>query len=132
MPVSPFERAVAGLVLGGEEFVGRVRAMLRGRSDPGHAPALGQIRRLGRAEPEAVEKAVDRVFAGVPSRRRKRLYLYAQRLHSRLRPSEIARRYGRTPGAVSLAARDLGAEARRDRSLGAGLEELAGTLETKI
>ncbi|MBI3097151.1 MAG: transposase, partial [Planctomycetes bacterium] len=129
-PVSPFERAVAGLALGGEAFVRRVRALLKGRVDPGHEPSLAQIRRLGRASPEKVEAAVNRIFAEVGSRRRKRLCLYALRLHSPLRPSEIARRHGRTPAAVSLAVRDLEAEARENRSLASGLRTLAGCLST--
>lgn len=36
-PVSPFERATAGLVLGSERFVRRIRALVRRRRDP-HSP----------------------------------------------------------------------------------------------
>ena len=103
---NPFQRALAGLVLGREEYVIRVRKMLKDRPDPGEQPALREIRRGGKAAPEEVEAAVAAIFPGAHPARRRRLLLYAQRRHSNLRTMEIPRRYGRTHGAVFLAVRD--------------------------
>lgn len=54
-----------------------------------------------------VEELVAKLFAEEVPRRRRRLMLYGLRKHSRLRPSEIARRHGRSAAAVTLAVRDL-------------------------
>ncbi len=128
--VSPFERAVAGLVLGGEAFVARARDWLKRRRHTGDQPSLAALRRSGRADPKRVEKAVLEVFAEERPARKRRLLLCAQRLYSSLRPAEIARRYQRTPAAVTLAVRDLAEEARRNHRLAAGLASLARSLET--
>lgn len=125
---SPFERAVAGLVLGSEAFLAQVRKKVEGRAASEDEPSLVALRRTERAAPERVEQAVERVFAGEGPARKRRLMLYAQRAHSRLRSSEIARRYGRTRAAVTLAARDLDAEAKTNRQLATGLRALARAL----
>ncbi|MBI3272407.1 MAG: hypothetical protein HYZ53_25670 [Planctomycetes bacterium] len=115
--VSPFERATAGLVLGGEEFLAWVRKQVKGRADTPDEPTLRELRRTERALPELVEAAVAKVFGSERPARKGRLLLYAQWLHSRLRPAEIARRYGRTRGAVTMAARHVEEECRRDTCL---------------
>lgn len=126
-PVSPFERAYAGLVLGGEAFVERIRRLTEteSREDSGAQPALSAMRRLAKAKAEEVEQLVSEQFAGEVPRRQRRLVLYALRKHSRLRPSEIARRCGRTPAAVSLAVRDLDREATENTDLARKLKSLA-------
>mgnify|MGYP001593392467 CR=1 FL=1 len=126
--VSPFERAHAGLVLGGEAFVRRVLARLAGRRGDVPEPALRAIRRQARPSAEAVDEVVARLFAEVGPARRRRLAMYAERLYSPLRPSEIARRHGRSPAAVTLAVRDLALAARSDAALAAGLESLGRAL----
>ena len=55
--------------------------------------------------------------------------MYALRLHSRLRPAEIARRYGRRRSAVTMAAQQLAAEATINPELAAGLVALAEAVE---
>jgi len=130
-PIGPFERAAAGLVLGGEEFVRWVREKVRTRADSGLEPSLRALRREGRASPEEVEEVVERMCGDVGPARRKRLLLYAQRRHSKLRVAEIARRYGRTPAAVTLAVRDLDAFAEKDRRLAARLLAIARALKAK-
>ncbi len=112
--VSPFERAVAGLVLGGEELVTRARKRMLGRANTGHQPSLSALRREGRVAPAVIEEAVNRLFSDVGAARKRRLLLLAQRLHSQLRPSEIARRYHRTAGAVTRELQVLTAEAEKN------------------
>ncbi|MBI3097563.1 MAG: transposase [Planctomycetes bacterium] len=124
-PVSPFERAVAGLVLGSEAFVARMRKWVSGRTEGGEQPSLRELRRSGRASPERVEAAVQEIFAGAGPARRHRLCLYGLKVHSRLRTVEIARRYDRTHTAVLLAVKHLDAAARHDRALAKGLSRLA-------
>jgi hypothetical protein len=64
-----------------------------------------------------VESLVGEIFGQEQPRRQRRLLLYGLRKHSRLRPSEIARRHGRSPGAVTLAVRDLDREAQTNKKL---------------
>lgn len=128
--VSPFERAVAGLVLGGATFVARARDRLKRRRLTGDQPSLAALRRSGKADPKRIEQAMEKIFAQERPARKRRLLLFAQRLYSSLRPSEIARRYQRTPAAVTLAVRDLAEEAKRNPRLAAGLASLARSLET--
>ena len=127
--VSPFERAVAGLVLGGEAFVQRIHDLTQGRLPSPEQPALGELRRLQKAPPDVVEKVVEALFSAEQPRRRRRLILYALRKHSRLRPSEIARRQGRSAAAVTLAVRDLEAEAHSKPELAKGLRTLARAVQ---
>ncbi len=128
--VSPFERAVAGLVLGGEEFVKRVLARVAGRRSDVPESGLRALHRQARPSAEQVDEVVERLFADVGPARRRRLAMYAERLYSRLRPSEIARRHERSPAAVTLAVRDLEREAACDAGFAARLEKLRGELES--
>lgn len=130
-PVDPFERAIAGLVLGGDRFVARIRYLLAGRPESIEVPSLRHLRKTARASAENIETAVEREFAGVSACRRGRLLLYALRRYSSLRPIEIARRYSRTPAAVTVATKAVAAEATRDRSLAKTLHQLARRLKVK-
>ena len=127
--VSPFERAVAGLALGSEEFLGRVRKWVSRMRDRGDQPALRELAREGKARPEQIEAEVREVFADVGPARRGRLLLYAFRKHSGLGATEIGRRYGRTHTASRMAVRCIEAESRRDPGLSARLKALAKRLE---
>lgn len=129
-PISPFERAVAGLVLGGEELVEKVRRLTTRLESNIEQPALRHLQRMGKAEPDEVETLVEELFADEPPRRQRRLMLYGLRKHSRLRPSEIARRHGRSPGAVTLAVRDLDIEAMTNIALRTGLDRLKHAVAT--
>ena len=42
-PISPFERAFAGLVLGGEAFVQKIRALVEDRKQDAEQPAIGAL-----------------------------------------------------------------------------------------
>jgi hypothetical protein len=83
------------------------------------------LRQHVKASPDLVEAMVDEVFHAERPARKRRLLLYAQRLHSTLRPSEVARRYGRRPSAVSMAHQAINAAAAEDAALAAGLATLA-------
>ena len=124
-PVSPFERALAGLVLGGEAFVQKIRHLTRGLEDDSERPALKELHMLERAEPEEVERLVEEIFEHELPRRLRRLVLYGLRKHSRLRPSEIAKRHGRTAGAVTQAICALDTEAQTNSDLREKLNQLA-------
>ena len=128
--MSPFERAVAGLVLGGETFVKRIRewALKRKGGVPEEQPSLKGLARSARPSSETVEREVQRVFPGVGCARKKRLKMYALRVYGGQRPTEIARRHGRTHGAVCLACRDLTAEARRSAAFAQALARLGANL----
>jgi putative transposase len=129
--VSPFDRAVAGLVLGGEDFVARIRKRVGRLADKGDQPTLRRMKRLGKSEPERVEAAVQRIFADVGRARRGRLLLWAQREHSRLRPSEIARRYRRRHTAVAMAWKAVNIQREKDEELEKRLTALRRVLDRK-
>lgn len=129
-PVSPFERAVAGVALGSEAFISRVRTWAsRRKGDPGEQPSLRSLVRNGKAPPEKVEAAIDAVFPEVGPARRVRLKLYALRLHSGLGPVEIGRRHGRRHSTVRMAVRDLEAKARRDASLASRMKQVSARMK---
>jgi REP element-mobilizing transposase RayT len=131
--ISPFTRAVAGLALGGETFLARVRKLVQDQAASEDEPALAQLRRSALADPKEVERAVEQVFGNqVGAARQQRLLLYAQRQHSRLRSAEIARRYGRTRAAVTMAAKVVGAEAEKDQALAVGLVSLSKILGENV
>ena len=128
--VSPFERAVAGLVLGGEAFVARVRRLVARHRDAGEQPSLRALRRAPHATPEAVEAAVAAEFADAGPAHRRRLTLVALRRHSALGPSAIGRRRSCAHSAVAMAVRAIDAEAASDRGLAANLRRLARRLRS--
>ncbi len=127
-PVSPFDRAVAGLALGSAAFVARVTRIVDGRPDNPDEPMLRGLRRQSMAEPELVERALADIFGDEPPARRGRLRLYTLRRHSRLRPSEVARHCGRSPSAVTRATQAIEAEALENERLAGQLAELARRL----
>ncbi len=127
--ISPFERAVAGLVLGSEALVARVRSMLDGRAGTNDEPSL---RHLGsacdRPLPDDIETRVQQIFSAETPRRRRTLRYYALRKYSSMGVSDAARRCGCSPSAISLAVRRLDEEAARNPGLRAGLDRLAASL----
>lgn len=127
-PVDPFERAVAGLVLGGDAFVARIRKIVKDLPGDRDVPSLVKLKVTDRPTAEEVEAAVEKVFADVATRRKGRLLLYALRCHTSLRSTEIARRYARTAAAVSVATRAIQTEASRSRALALGLRKLTSAL----
>lgn len=127
-PVSPFERAIAGVALGTEEFVARIRDIVKMESPSGERPSLRELRRLGKASPEAIEAAVGELFADDNERRRQVLRMYALRAHSGLRPIAIAQRCGRVPSTVTMAVQRIEDLASRDKALARKLQNLAGLL----
>lgn len=124
-PVSPFERAAAGLILGAEAFVRRIRGLMKGLPQAADQPAWNELRRIERPSPEQIEAWVDDLFRGETPRRRGRLRLYALRRHSGLGTTRIAERYGRTPAAVPVAVKAIDGEAKRSRTLARRLAKLA-------
>jgi hypothetical protein len=123
--VSPFERAVAGLVLGSAAFVSKVKERLVERSSSPEEPSLRHLARHGVPPPEDVEAAVAEVFKAEAPCRRRRLVYYALRRFSSIGVSAIARRCGRTSAAVTIATRQLGEEAGRNPALSTGMQRIA-------
>lgn len=101
-PVDPFERAVAGLVLGGEKYVEKIRAMFRSEEPTADRPSLRKLKVQEMRSAAEVEAVVAEIARNELPRRRRRLLLYALRLHSALPVGAIAKRCGRSPAAVKL------------------------------
>ena len=122
-PVSPFERAFAGLVLGGDAFIQRIRKITAMIPPNAEQPSLTRMQEGGLATPEEIEALVHEVFGDEAPRRQQRLLLYTLRKFSSLGPSAIARRHNRSPAAVTLAVRDLDREALYNLELSDKLED---------
>ena len=131
-PVDPFERAVAGLALGGEEFTRRLMHLMRAVVS-GEEPSARQLRRHHekKRSPQQIEQAVEDVFRDEHPRRRARMFLCAQRLYSLMTVREIAERYGKGSSAVSMAVKAIKRESENDSSLAAKLQQLGQRLITK-
>ncbi|MBI2837232.1 MAG: transposase [Acidobacteria bacterium] len=130
-PVDPFERAVAGLALGGEEFTRRLVHRMKaavGREEP----SARQLLRLHekRRSPQQIEQAVEEVFRNEHPRRRARMFLCAQRLYSRMTVREIAERYGKGSSAVSMAVKAISRESEKDPRSAERLRQLGRRLIT--
>jgi hypothetical protein len=67
-PVSPFERAVAGVALGAEGFVEMIRAKVSPTEEHRELPSLRALRHLARPSPASIEAAVNEVFGGETDR----------------------------------------------------------------
>ncbi len=131
-PVDPFERAVAGLALGGEEFTRRFVYLMRAAVS-GEEPSARQLRRHHekRRSPQQIEQAVEDLFRDEHPRRRARMFLCAQRLYSLMTVREIPERYGKGSSAVSMAVKAIKRESENDLSLAAKLQQLGQRLITK-
>ncbi len=101
-PISPFERATAGLALGGESFVTWVKEQLKGRPANQDEPSLKRFRALGLASPDRIEEAVEAEF-GNPRAKSPARSILASLLVSRsgLRPADVARSLGVSRSAVT-------------------------------
>ena len=126
--VSPFERAVAGLVLGGEAFVQRIGELVKGTADASDQPSRRALERHLLADPAEVERATLKVFGQATRARQRGLLLWAQRRFSALRTTEIARRYDRGQSAVSMAYQAIERQARKDEQLAQATDKLAALL----
>jgi len=101
-PVSPWERATAGLVLGSESFVAWVKDQVKGRPLNADEPSLRRLRREGLPSPDRIEEAVTAEFGDPRIKGPARRILAALLVQcSSLCPSEVARELGVTPGAIS-------------------------------
>ena len=101
-PIDPFERATAGLALGSESFVAWVKDKLKRRAANREEPSLRRLRALGLEPPERIEALVRAEF-GDPRVKGCARSVLASLLVSRsaLRPSDVARRLGVSPSAVT-------------------------------
>ena len=128
--LSPFERATAGLVLGAESFVTKVRKMLEDRVSD-EQPSLNELRRSGLPSAESVEHVVNEIFGDEPSRRRGRMKLYTLRKFSNLTTTAIAKRYGRRHSAVSMAVKAIDEEASKSPALAKRIARLSKRLSNE-
>ena len=102
-PISPFERATAGLALGGESFVAWVKEQLSGRALNQDEPSLKRFRALGLVSPARIEESVKSEF-GDPRVKGTARSVLSSFLVSRsgLRPADVARDLGVSRCAVTL------------------------------
>ena len=132
MPLSPFERAKAGLVLGGERFVEGVKKMLK---ESCHDHAAARLRALARTQvspaPEGVREAVRRGFADLSPCRRRRLEMFALGRLMPLSMKEIGEAVGTGASAVSKACKSIGSRLAEKEGLARGMRLVVGLLQSE-
>jgi putative transposase len=104
---SPFDRAVAGAFFGNEQFVQRMRALVR---KPRRLADLSRFNSLNRLQPLPIERLrmnVDAAFSDCSQCKRTRILAFVLRRFSLMTGREIAEAIGRSEAAVSLTCRDL-------------------------
>lgn len=104
----PFAQADGGLICGDEAFIKAVLGMVRDRPSNPEVPGLQQLRRsIDTVEPDEVQDFVERMFEDLSPCQRSRMMIYALAEKTGLKRVEIARRVGRSPGAVTHAVRSV-------------------------
>jgi putative transposase len=124
-PISPFERATAGQVLGSPAYVQQIRELEK-KLRPSRG-ATGR-RALRRSAPmpgqELIRAAVDEHFAELSSCKRRQLLAYYLHRLTWLKTVEIAELLERSPAAISMARSKIEDRALREPEFAAGLTAL--------
>ena len=131
-PISPFERAVAGLVLGSEEFVQRVRSLVLSRETGSESEVLGlrELRRLGKAcSLENIREAVSETFSQSTECQKERMLIYILRQTTWMKVVEIARLTGKSPGAVTHTVKSINNRLAKVPDLKRALKGLTSELQ---
>lgn len=130
-PVSPFERAKAGFVLGGEAFVENIRKLL---GEASHRDSEATLRALSRtlAHPSVpeVQDAVRSVFGDRSDCQKRRLEMFALRLFTGLPVRDVGSAVGVTASAVSKAHKAIRVQLAKDSELERRLRLLAGRFQS--
>jgi REP element-mobilizing transposase RayT len=131
-PISPFERATAGLVLGSASFVAWARDLLKSRPATEDEPALRLLRKTCLADPERIEALVKEEFGDPRTKGKARRILAALLVHSSgLRAAEVSRRLGVSRSAVSKSVIREGASNPYDRTVFRKIQVLAVRVRTE-
>jgi putative transposase len=112
---SPFQRAAAGLVLGGEAFLSRVRDLVKGRPANEDQPSLSRLRREVRAGETAVIESIRKEFPDLGNvRTLRRFMIYGLVAWAGWRKAAAARRFGLSRAAATFAVRDVERRTKED------------------
>ena len=131
-PISPWERATAGWVLGSDSFVAWVKDQLKGRPASEDEPALRRLRKACLVPPERIEALVKAEFGDPKVKGPARRILAALLVHSSgLRAADVSRRLGVTRSAVSKSQMRKGASNPFEPELFRKIQVLAVRLRTE-
>jgi putative transposase len=123
--VSPFEKAVAGVIYGDGSFVKQIQDWLKGKAPTPEVPARRVLERWGRSPDIAlIRTLVQSTFPGLSQNRRNQLLGYVLWNCTWMKGVEIAEVVNRTPGAVSQMARRVEAWMTADPAVGLGLKTI--------
>ncbi|RPJ85516.1 MAG: hypothetical protein EHM18_10160 [Acidobacteria bacterium] len=134
--VSPFEKAVAGVIFGDASFVKKIQDWLKGKAPAPDVPGRRILERWGRSPDVALIRGlVESMFPGLSHSRRTQILGYVLWKHTWLKGVEIGEILERTPGAVSQMVRRVEAKIATDPEIGSGLAtinlQLAAVTGTK-
>jgi hypothetical protein len=103
-PLSPFERATAGLVLGSPAFVERIRALEKGLRPVRDLTGRRALRQSGDlASYELLAASVEKHFAKLSECRRRQILAFVLYRLTWLKTTQIADLLERSPAAISMA-----------------------------
>jgi REP element-mobilizing transposase RayT len=124
-PISPFERAAAGYILGSKAFLERIRLLAECKKESANLPSLRNLRRIRASlPPDQIRAAVERIFASYSTTRRSQLFAYALRRHTWLTGKEVATVTGKSQAAVSEVLKEVDKRAAVDSLLAENLKKL--------
>jgi putative transposase len=119
-PISPFERATAGLVLGSPAFVERIQALEKAMRPTREVSGRRALRQSAQSAPyELIRSAVDTRFATLSKCKRTQVLAFALYRLTWLKTVEIAQLLDRSPAAVCMARQRIQRWVARDESFAA-------------
>ncbi|MHC5037393.1 MAG: transposase [Planctomycetota bacterium] len=129
---NPFDRAVAGLALGSEAFVGWMKERLGERKVNEDEPSLRQIRFQGLFPVSLIENLVRKEW-GEPRKKgvARRVLMFCLSKYSELRPAAVARELGVTRSAVSRSVSEVLARSDKDKDFRASVNRFVRSLGKK-
>jgi len=124
-PISPFERATAGLVLGSPAFVERIRALEKGLRPVRDLTGRRALRQSGDlASYELLSAAVEKHFAKVSGCQQRQILAFVLYRLTWLKTTQIADLLERSPAAISMARRRVELRIADDPRLANALRSL--------
>ncbi|HEY2932881.1 MAG TPA: transposase, partial [Acidobacteriota bacterium] len=130
---APFERATAGLILGSEAYVDKVRQMIVMAADNPDIPTIRKLRFLPSPfSPSEIRTAVDIVFRTYSATQRMRMLIYALRRHTRLTGKSISEITGKRQSTVSQAVKELEERILSSPEFAADIDRLEAALQSSL
>jgi putative transposase len=114
--IDPLVSADGGIAFGDQNFVRRVRLLLRKPAWPDDTQGFRELHNAHGADPGVVEQAIEKLFSDFSCCQKRRILIYCLRRFTLLSGRDIARLTDRTPSAVSHVWRTIEQKTREDHA----------------